>query len=182
MTLPTTVNAFDYQFKGVTDEVTSCYSCGRTHLKKTVVLRPVDGGNYTYMGTTCAAHALRERGHNVTAGKVAMLADIAQMQHQVAADHATRIIEKYGVVYGAPVRLQARTFFGFNRHMATTMTPKQAAEDITDMMRWAYDVMGWDLPELAPARGRTWTGSMVRACDVCPTCHTAYDTHDRCMC
>lgn len=43
---------------GVSDEITTCERCGKKNLKRTVVLEGEAGG-LTYMGTTCAAKALK---------------------------------------------------------------------------------------------------------------------------
>lgn len=42
---------------GITDETTTCECCGKTNLKKTVVLETEDGGELRY-GSDCAARAL----------------------------------------------------------------------------------------------------------------------------
>jgi len=52
-----------FEFAGLTDSVTECELCGRNHLKRTVVLLPLDSeggrdGEETYYGTSCAAMAL----------------------------------------------------------------------------------------------------------------------------
>jgi hypothetical protein len=46
-----------YRFIGTTDEVTACDCCGRQGLKMTIVLAPVDGGDYVFFGNACGAKA-----------------------------------------------------------------------------------------------------------------------------
>ena len=41
---------------GVTDEVTACFCCGKTNLKRTVVLRDAEG-QYSFYGSSCAKYA-----------------------------------------------------------------------------------------------------------------------------
>lgn len=41
---------------GISDEVTTCECCGRTNLKRTVVIS--DGDGEVYYGTECAARAM----------------------------------------------------------------------------------------------------------------------------
>lgn len=50
---------------GINDEVTTCECCGRTNLKKTVVLG-TEHGEVRY-GTACAAKALRQSERSVKA-------------------------------------------------------------------------------------------------------------------
>ncbi|MFJ2745462.1 hypothetical protein ACIO3O_38035 [Streptomyces sp. NPDC087440] len=52
--------------KGVTDDCTTCDCCGRSNLKRTVALMPLDAdgneeGEVSYYGTGCAAAALRRK-------------------------------------------------------------------------------------------------------------------------
>ena len=46
-----------YTVAGSTDERDSCDCCGKTGLKKTVVLSDADTGEFVFFGTTCAAKA-----------------------------------------------------------------------------------------------------------------------------
>lgn len=50
------------RYYGITDECLECQHCGRTDLKKTIMLHILDEdgnlGELTYFGTTCAARAL----------------------------------------------------------------------------------------------------------------------------
>lgn len=59
-----TEDAHTYRIKGTTDDITTCDCCGRTGLKKTVILAVLDAdGNQedqTYYGTACAAKATRQ--------------------------------------------------------------------------------------------------------------------------
>lgn len=51
-------NQKKFKIAGVSDEVTECGLCGRTNLKRTVVLQPHDGGDPVFYGTDCASRAL----------------------------------------------------------------------------------------------------------------------------
>jgi hypothetical protein len=46
-----------YTFIGTTDERTTCDCCGRSDLKKTVVLKDVEG-DFVFFGSVCGARAL----------------------------------------------------------------------------------------------------------------------------
>jgi hypothetical protein len=41
---------------GTTDEITTCFCCGKENLKRTAVMQDSDG-NYAFFGTTCAHNA-----------------------------------------------------------------------------------------------------------------------------
>ncbi|MCA9546121.1 MAG: hypothetical protein KC613_17070 [Myxococcales bacterium] len=47
-----------FRVEGVTDERGECDCCGRTNLKRTVVLFDFDAGDFTFYGTSCAARAM----------------------------------------------------------------------------------------------------------------------------
>lgn len=47
-----------YQIIGTTDDVNTCDCCGRTNLKKTVILKDTESSEEVYFGTECAAKAL----------------------------------------------------------------------------------------------------------------------------
>lgn len=55
-----------YRYLGITDERDACDCCGRTNLKRTVVL-DIDG-EVVYFGTTCAARALKVPAAEVRKG------------------------------------------------------------------------------------------------------------------
>jgi Cys-tRNA synthase (O-phospho-L-seryl-tRNA:Cys-tRNA synthase) len=57
-----------YRIEGITDERDTCDCCGRTNLKRTVVMRHVDTHEFEYFGTTCAAHMLKIPAANVARG------------------------------------------------------------------------------------------------------------------
>lgn len=54
MTSATTTSTVE--FVGITDERTTCDKCGKTHLKRVVVLK-IDG-EFAFYGTDCAAKAM----------------------------------------------------------------------------------------------------------------------------
>lgn len=71
-----------YRVKGTTDDITTCDCCGRTNLKKTVILAMLDAdGNQedqTYYGTACAAKATAQTStaiRNAAASADTTLAD-----------------------------------------------------------------------------------------------------------
>ena len=68
-----------YKMIGITDEVTSCDCCGRTDLKRTVVLERTDDGVIVYFGTTCGARAI-----GWTTKEFAAAAKDAQIERQRA--------------------------------------------------------------------------------------------------
>jgi hypothetical protein len=82
-----------YEYKGITDEETSCSCCGRVELKATIVLAVLDAdgnatGEVTHFGRTCGARAL---GWNVKAVDVAVKNTKAEMaRHAEAMDRAVR--------------------------------------------------------------------------------------------
>jgi len=47
-----------YKMIGITDEVTSCDCCGRTDLKRTIVLERAEDGVIVYFGSQCGARAI----------------------------------------------------------------------------------------------------------------------------
>lgn len=47
-----------YRILGTTDEITTCECCGRTDLKKTIVLDDYEG-NISHYGETCAAKLMK---------------------------------------------------------------------------------------------------------------------------
>lgn len=47
-----------YKMIGITDEVTSCDCCGRTDLKRTIVLERQEDGVIVYFGSQCGARAV----------------------------------------------------------------------------------------------------------------------------
>jgi len=47
-----------YFYQGVTDDITECWQCGRTHLKSTVCLKD-ENNNFVYFGSECAVKALK---------------------------------------------------------------------------------------------------------------------------
>jgi hypothetical protein len=74
-----------YKFCGTTDEITTCDCCGKSNLKKTVVLQN-ENGDYLYYGVDCAARTI----NNKTNGKAVLV----QAQ---AVDYAKTLIAKYGL-------------------------------------------------------------------------------------
>lgn len=63
-----------YRVHGITDETDTCEVCGKTELRRVVMLAALDADGNTeaiiYAGTTCAARKLRTRGTHTTATRV----------------------------------------------------------------------------------------------------------------
>lgn len=107
----------DYRVKGTTDDQTDCTrpSCGRTNLRKTVILEVLDAdGNVedvVYYGADCAAR--------VTGRKQAAIlreAESADYERGQRVKWANGIVEAYVSVEGN-VRETARVFFERNPMM-----------------------------------------------------------------
>lgn len=88
-----------YRWLGVTDESTECEKCGKTELRSTVLLLPLDEeGNPeaepVYFGSTCAARALAVKG-----GGRAVLNMARGAHHQTLQDAASarRRLAHYGL-------------------------------------------------------------------------------------
>lgn len=72
-----------FTFIGVSDSET-CECCGKTNLKRTIVLKSDDGDIVQY-GVNCAAKALRKTGVKATSQVVASRADaVAYAQRLIA--------------------------------------------------------------------------------------------------
>lgn len=67
-----------YRILGSNDEVTTCECCGRSGLKKTVVL--TDGEREVRYGTECAARALKVSKREVESGVRTAAADAARVR------------------------------------------------------------------------------------------------------
>ncbi len=77
---------------GISEEVTTCDCCGRSHLKRTVALK-TDGGVVHY-GCDCAAKAYRHAGvRNLNAAAVKELGHWASKAAKFGAE---RTIARYG--------------------------------------------------------------------------------------
>lgn len=94
------MNTTKYRYIGITDECVECQQCGKPNLRSTVVLSILDtDGNhedYTYYGSTCAAHALNEHGPRA-ATKILGLARAAHRQLVINAHDAVRMLAHYGL-------------------------------------------------------------------------------------
>lgn len=67
------------QIKGITDEVSTCDCCGRTDLKKTIILS--EDGCVSFFGSECAARALgRRRKVNVEKAAVKAQGEVDQRE------------------------------------------------------------------------------------------------------
>lgn len=69
-----------YRILGINDEMTTCECCGRSGLKKTVVL--TDGEREVRFGTECAARVMKVSKREVESGVKAVNADAARTRQQ----------------------------------------------------------------------------------------------------
>lgn len=71
-----------YRVHGTTDDTDACEICGKVDLRSVVMLAVLEDGTETgeliYVGTTCAARALAQRGTRTTAAKVRGAAGTAE--------------------------------------------------------------------------------------------------------
>jgi len=91
-----------YTFIGTTDDQTTCDLCGKSNLKRTVVLK-TDEGDIVHYGVDCAAMALRKTGAKTTSRIVSHQADaVAYAQRLIAKGAytleqvATAVWNRYG--------------------------------------------------------------------------------------
>jgi hypothetical protein len=91
-----TTSSLVYRVLGTTDDVTTCDHCGRSDLKSTVKLAPLDedgnvDGDTVYFGATCGAKAA---GWTVKSfRKAATDADRARREAEYAAKRAAEAVE-----------------------------------------------------------------------------------------
>ncbi|MFE2991413.1 hypothetical protein [Streptomyces sp. NPDC059262] len=164
MNTPRTALA-QFTVKGVVDYCTVCECCGRTNLKRTVALMPLDcegneEGQVSYYGTQCAADALRW-----TMTKVTNTAQLANRQHQERDDWARRIISVFGPVEYATHWEQAHLWI--SRNPNSTSSPSKSIADLLAQARTQLTDTA-----LGPARPHTvaefrphwvlWDGAKVR--------------------
>jgi hypothetical protein len=69
-----------YRILGINDEVTACECCGRSGLKKTVVLS--DSEREVRYGTECAARAMKVGKKDVESGVKAATAEARRVRQQ----------------------------------------------------------------------------------------------------
>jgi hypothetical protein len=67
----------NFEAIAITDERTDCDCCGKSGLKRTVVLKD-ENGEFVFFGTTCAARALGKKPSTRTQAEKAVNAAIAQ--------------------------------------------------------------------------------------------------------
>ncbi|NEB76006.1 hypothetical protein G3I40_12350 [Streptomyces sp. SID14478] len=102
--------------KGVVDDSDTCECCGRTNLKRTVALMPLDAegneeGDVSYYGTSCAAVAL---GWSQT--RVANAAGAATIKQESRDEWARSIISRYAPWEFATPREMQAAWFSYNPH------------------------------------------------------------------
>ncbi|MFG2986167.1 hypothetical protein ACGFYQ_33785 [Streptomyces sp. NPDC048258] len=136
--------------KGITDDCTTCECCGRTNLKRTVALAPLDAdgnedGEPAYYGTSCAAIALGR-----TQTWISNTAAGAAIQYHERDNWARRVISVYGPVEFATVREKAAAWFSRNTHREGT--PGASAQIATFLRNARAQLQD---TTLAPARPHT---------------------------
>ncbi len=84
------------KFLGISDEHTTCMACGKTNLKRTIVLD--FDGDVRHYGSDCAANALGSRSRKVIDSRVEVLEYVQQWLGKVAAGKiAVDVRRLYGV-------------------------------------------------------------------------------------
>jgi hypothetical protein len=82
----------NYRVHGITDDTDTCEVCGKTELRRVVMLAVLDAdGNaeeMIYAGTTCAARKLAQRGIRVRAARIAAAAATANRVRMQASEWA----------------------------------------------------------------------------------------------
>ena len=93
---------------GVTDEVSTCFCCGRKDLARTVVFKTSEGWQceggdaYVFFGTTCAQSAIAKSGKRIRQSKVRVdalgrtpsEAEAEAERAKVRVFHARRLVKK----------------------------------------------------------------------------------------
>ena len=122
-----------FKVLGTTDTVGVCHCCGRTDLKKTVVLEVEGAATPTYYGTACAAKAIKWTVKEVNAevAKIAKDAKAAEKAAELAAARArvAQIQAKHDAEYAA--RRAERAIY--EAEYARQKAERAAAEEA----RWA---------------------------------------------
>ncbi|MER5952068.1 hypothetical protein ABT127_39130 [Streptomyces sp. NPDC001904] len=154
-----------FVIKGVVDDCTECGCCGRTNLKRTVALMPLDqdgneDGAVCYYGTSCAAAALRW-----TQTQVTNAANLATSRNTERGNRARRIISVFGPLQYATHWEQARVWLVRNPHSLRNISA-EVDELLTGAQAQLRDTA------LGPARPHTvadflphwvlWDGAKVR--------------------
>lgn len=90
-----------FRYLGVIDDITVCEKCGKSQLRSTVVVQPLDidgnpDGEPNYYGSTCAARVLGVNGRGAGT-RVLSEAWAADWQTRNAADDAHRMLAHYGL-------------------------------------------------------------------------------------
>lgn len=74
---------------GTSDEVLQCECCGKTDLKRTVVIAMDQDSEPVYFGSDCAARTLRYRGIEIKAPKIQRIAEQVEISKSAIARHAS---------------------------------------------------------------------------------------------
>ena len=117
-----------YKIIGVTDERNECDCCGRTHLKRTVVVSVTadDGSRVDYYGTNCAARI---------AGMKAKEVEAAIERLSLAAQLKTLTAEILKLENGARLSVDVRTT------RATLLASESTAAEVEAAERAAYAIL-----------------------------------------
>ncbi|MGP3776996.1 hypothetical protein ACTWJ8_39805 (plasmid) [Streptomyces sp. SDT5-1] len=122
------LSAPKWTIKGIVDDCTTCECCGRTNLKRTVALMPLDAdgneeGTVTYYGTSCAAAELRW-----TQTQVTNAARRASREHTEHDAWAREIITVFGPLEFATAVEQGQVWFCRNPH--SNASPSREIDDL----------------------------------------------------
>jgi hypothetical protein len=82
-----------YTFVAKTDEETTCWYCGKTNLKGTVVLKDNEIDDYVFFGTTCAAYALAGPGRTMSVYRSHKMIDELEQERKIFDECAQNVIE-----------------------------------------------------------------------------------------
>lgn len=124
-----------FRYYGMTDDTTTCDQCGRTELKRTIILMTLDAdGNddgLVYFGSSCAARALATRfGVRTTASKVLREAENAEYLRRQNRTYALGRLAHYGVAVGAEPTRDVMVQYRVNNRMLNGTYPSFA--DVAD--------------------------------------------------
>ncbi|MCX5206104.1 hypothetical protein OG897_32420 [Streptomyces sp. NBC_00237] len=148
-TSPAPRSSARWVIKGVTDDCTTCDCCGRSNLKRTVALIPLDedgneDGDAVYYGTACAAMAMRRRTTSITNA-----ANAARAESSGRDEHAREVISVFGPFEFATAMEQADVWWSRNPRQIERSPGEYIAEMLTRARAQLSDTT------LGPARPHT---------------------------
>ncbi|MFI0822231.1 hypothetical protein ACH4TX_41655 [Streptomyces sp. NPDC021098] len=132
-----------YRIKGTTTDTTTCNCCGRTNLRRTVILIPLDAdgnehGEVGYYGTGCAATLLTWTSNQIS--NAAKHADTqAEIDRHYALERARRILTVFEPVEHAPIRQRAAAYRDSGLHVDGPFTT--VTQEIEQMLAEARTLL-----------------------------------------